>query len=959
MKCPYCGTNNAVGEDFCSNCGGSLDASATSTGTTIVSNSNGSSSGITQGAAGNSGSFGATTVGGSGQGNSRTLTPNTQLEHGRYVVEKILGQGGMGAAVLARDTRVSNKRVVIKELVSDGSNPTQRQEDVRNFEREVETLANLDHPLVPTVTDSFQEGSRYYMVQEYAPGENLEDHMEHLKKPMPEKEALTYISQVLDILDYLGQQKPPIVHRDIKPANIIISSRDHRARLVDFGIARADEAKNAKRKQTSALGTPGYAPPEQYQGNADGRSDLYALAATLHHLVTNRDPRDFPPFNYPPARQSNPQVSPELERVLVHALAIDPKLRYQNAAAMKHDIDDILQRSFNSSADTSSYMLNTSRPLTAIPSTPPATPQAPPAAATAQRSQGYGQGNQPRPQPVPARNNPLPIPQQQAGVFASQSYPQSRPRRQNNSNGYLLWSFGLLVLVLLVIGGLIFALPYFSNRNSAQSSSSTSQNGSSTGSSSSDPISANTVNGELLGLSYGKTVFDTARQNCKSCSYKQQAADSLAKGNGAQAQSLWRAAISQDSSDAEAQIYLENQLVQGSGRPYITIVVGTILSGPNASVGRDDLQGAYVAQKEFNANNGAQLGGMQVRLLVANAGNNSNNVQSVANQIVQAAQKDPTIVGVMGWPFSADAINASQVLTPAKIPMVSGTASSDDLTGTSSYFFRVAPSNLTQATVGAKYARTTLNAQKAVIFADASDSYSRSLSDDFSKAFTASNIGGQIVKTVNYTRGDAQSISTGLQQAASGGSPDLLYFAGYASDMNTLLADLPRSTGLSNAKILGGDALYELGGYDQRGREGFSRLHFTAFAYPDEWSILRPNDKRPAFFQDYINAFSVSNPKGVYGFTRPANNVMLSYDATLALLTGVKNGLNGGKTLKPDALQQALQKIQGANALQGVGGQISFGSNGDPVDKPVVVLNVSNEGHIQMEPQLGAGKLVP
>ena len=292
--------------------------------------------------------------------------------------------------------------------------------------------------------------------------------------------------------------------------------------------------------------------------------------------------------------------------------------------------------------------------------------------------------------------------------------------------------------------------------------------------------------------------------------------------------------------------------------------------------------------------------------------------------------------------------------------MVSGTASSDDLTGTSNYFFRVAPSNLTQATVGAKYARTTLNAQKAVVFADPSDSYSRSLSDDFSKAFTASNIGGQIVKTVNYTRGDAQSISAALQQAASeGGSPDLLYFAGYASDMNTLLADLPKSTGLSNAKILGGDALYELGGYDQRGREGFSRLHFTAFAYPDEWSILGYNNKRPAFFQDYINAFSTSNPKGVYGFTRPSNDVMLGYDAALALLTGAKNGLHGGKNLTPDALQQGLQQIKGANALQGVSGQISFGSNGDPVDKPVVVLNVSNEGHIQMEPQLGAGKLVP
>ena len=323
IKCPFCGTMNPVGEEFCENCGGELHASPPASGVSAAPIAPPPSPIKPVNATPFTGSntTGPTTFGGSG--GSGRLVPQASLQNGRYVVDKILGQGGMGTAVLAHDTRVSNKRVVIKELISDGTDPAQRQEDVRNFEREVETLANLDHPLIPTVTDSFQEGSRYYMVQEYAPGENLEDYMERTHKAMPEEEALTYISQVLAILVYLGQQKPPIVHRDIKPANIIISSKDKRARLVDFGIARADEIKNAKHKQTTALGTPGYAPPEQYQGNADPRSDLYALAATLHHLVTNRDPREYPPFVYPPARSLNPQVSPELERILEHALTVD------------------------------------------------------------------------------------------------------------------------------------------------------------------------------------------------------------------------------------------------------------------------------------------------------------------------------------------------------------------------------------------------------------------------------------------------------------------------------------------------------------------------------------------------------------------------------------------------------------------------------------------------------------
>src|SRR5215472_7297281 len=344
MKCPYCGTDNPPAEDYCINCGGYLKSSPTAT--------SGQAPGPGAGTAGQATS--STTIGGS-YTTSGSLAPGAHLQNRRYVIKKVLGQGGMGAAVLANDMRVAGKPVVIKELISDSTDPVKLQEDVRNFEREVKTLAYIDHPLVPTVTDHFQEGSHYFMVQEYADGETLEDRLNRTNQPLPERDTLTYASQVLDILDYLEQQNPPIVHRDIKPANIIIGARDRRAHLVDFGIARADTARNVKRKQTSALGTPGYAPPEQYQGNADPRSDLYALAATLHHLLTNRDPRNEPPFSYPPPRALNPRLSPETERVLDHALKVDINQRYQSAAAMKQDIDEILQNRYATSASTGSY----------------------------------------------------------------------------------------------------------------------------------------------------------------------------------------------------------------------------------------------------------------------------------------------------------------------------------------------------------------------------------------------------------------------------------------------------------------------------------------------------------------------------------------------------------------------------------------------------------------------------
>src|SRR2546427_6493336 len=333
MECPYCNAENRDGVRFCNNCGKPLDPAAARGGATVT---------------------------------SRSLTPGSRLQGGRYVIKKVLGEGGMGAALLATDNRLDNKLVVIKELISENIDPAKRQADERNFKREVLTLAHLDHPLIPNVTDHFQEGSRYFMVQEYVEGENLEERMDRVNQPMKEREALGYASEVLDILDYLAQETPPIVHRDIKPANIIIGNKDKRAHLVDFGIARADVTRNAQRKQTSALGTPGYAPPEQYQGNADPRSDLYALAATLHHVLTNRDPRNHPPFTYPPARTLNPQLSPDIERVLTRALTNDINQRYQSAAAMKRDIDDILLKRFGVSGNFSSYTLGTSGPVSTV-----------------------------------------------------------------------------------------------------------------------------------------------------------------------------------------------------------------------------------------------------------------------------------------------------------------------------------------------------------------------------------------------------------------------------------------------------------------------------------------------------------------------------------------------------------------------------------------------------------------
>src|SRR5712691_1005850 len=179
MQCPYCKTDNPDDTEFCNHCGGFLNPTAASVPparSSIVSS------------------------------DAPLLSPGSRLQGDRYIIKKILGQGGMGGVLLATDSHLANKTVVVKELISNHTDPSKVQEDIRNFKLEVEVLARIDHPLVPNVTDHFQEGTHYFMVEEYVEGENLEEHLDRINSPTAERDALIYASEVLDILDYLGKQ---------------------------------------------------------------------------------------------------------------------------------------------------------------------------------------------------------------------------------------------------------------------------------------------------------------------------------------------------------------------------------------------------------------------------------------------------------------------------------------------------------------------------------------------------------------------------------------------------------------------------------------------------------------------------------------------------------------------------------------------------------------------------------
>jgi ABC-type branched-subunit amino acid transport system substrate-binding protein len=494
-----------------------------------------------------------------------------------------------------------------------------------------------------------------------------------------------------------------------------------------------------------------------------------------------------------------------------------------------------------------------------------------------------------------------------------------------------------------------------------------------------DISAARAADGECIGLSYGAFAFDTT-SNAESGSYKTQAAQALLNGDVNQAEADWDQANRADSSDAEALIYKENQhvleLSTSQHYPSVTIVILTTLTASeenqkSIASGRDDLQGAYVAQIEHNKNFRLPL----LRLLIANTGGNLAYAPQVTAQIIRAIHQDPTIVGVMGPPQSrAEAIEAVKMLGQAHIPVVSSTASSDTFTNISPYFFRAAPPNKYQVTVGVHYAEQILHARNAVLFEALNDNYSQNLATDFREQFQQRD-GHRILQTETYNAADA-NVSNIIQEKAGHAcsyNPDLIYFTGRSDEMIRLLNSLNPCGKNNDVKIMGGDTLYQLTSAPNSGYPpyAYNRLYFTAFAYPNEWAQAGQAQFQPSFFNDYPQDFDPGQHYAAapaYGHTLANSHVILAYDAMNTLLSAISAAtLNALRTntarFTPEDLRVALTHIQGQQALQGASGIIDFGrvQNGDPIDKVVVMLRVDEHGKTELVPNgvIGALRKAP
>jgi serine/threonine protein kinase len=345
------------------------------------------------------------------------LRPGDTLEE-RYRIERVLrGEGGESEVTvyLAEDTEAEGREVAITEVVDLLPSHAWRLAAEAAFQANVPTLRAVHHPALVAVFDTFNVGRRHYLVTEYVPGESLQAVLDRTpgQPAFPPAQVRDWAIALCSALQHLHSQSPPIILRDLSPGGMVLTEAGT-LKLADYGFTRMFLSSNVQ-----TLAAPGYAPPEQYGSRPqppDARSDIYALGATLHYLLTGRDP-GLMPFVFPDAAMLNPAVAPELARIVARAVALEPAGRYPSAEAMLADL-----RAFKN------------QPRPAPPPVPP-----------------------PLPPPVPAP--------ELAPVARPTVIPASPPKRQQRGTGpggIVLPAAlaALLLLILVAIAAFSGALPF-------------------------------------------------------------------------------------------------------------------------------------------------------------------------------------------------------------------------------------------------------------------------------------------------------------------------------------------------------------------------------------------------------------------------------------------------------------------------------------------------------------------
>ncbi|MGN0495774.1 MAG: protein kinase [Lachnospiraceae bacterium] len=257
---------------------------------------------------------------------------------GKYEILKKIGQGGMSVVYLALDTHL-NKQWAVKEIKKGKNQDTRTL--LKSLQREADILKMLDHPVLPRIVDIINYNGTVFVVMDYIEGRAMSEVLK-LEGAQSQDKVIGWAKELCSALDYLHSMNPPIIYRDMKPSNIMLKP-DGKVKLIDFGTAKEFDVESLA--DTTALGTRGYAAPEQF-GDAkgrgihrtDARTDIYSLGATLYHIVTGKNPSE-PPYVIKPIREWDSSLSSGLEKIINKCTMPNPDDRYQNCAELQYDLE--------------------------------------------------------------------------------------------------------------------------------------------------------------------------------------------------------------------------------------------------------------------------------------------------------------------------------------------------------------------------------------------------------------------------------------------------------------------------------------------------------------------------------------------------------------------------------------------------------------------------------------------
>ena len=257
---------------------------------------------------------------------------------GKYEILKKIGQGGMSIVYVAMDTRL-NKQWAVKEIKQNPKQDTRTL--LKGLQMEANILKMVDHPVLPRIVDIINYNGTVFVVMDYIEGRPLSEVLK-LEGAQPQEKVIEWAKDLCSALDYLHSMNPPIIYRDMKPSNIMLKP-DGKVKLIDFGTAKEFDVESLA--DTTALGTRGYAAPEQF-GDArgrgihktDARTDIYSLGATLYHVLTGKNPSE-PPYVIKPIRDWDPSLSSGLEKIINKCTMPNPEDRYQSCTELIYDLE--------------------------------------------------------------------------------------------------------------------------------------------------------------------------------------------------------------------------------------------------------------------------------------------------------------------------------------------------------------------------------------------------------------------------------------------------------------------------------------------------------------------------------------------------------------------------------------------------------------------------------------------